>query len=126
MNKDRMKSSAEDHAEAGLWRSWIANIKREQPDEGYHENVFGILIRQSKQQPKSPLQLCLEDVKTELPMYHAVVMFMDGATFLWMSRRRVVIHVYHERAGGERAHRRMILMMKACDLCINGTSFLTP
>ena len=113
-NQYRSHGSAENHAQSGLYKEWISSIKRHQPDSAWHENVFGSLLRQSKQQPKSPLQLCLEIVEQELPQYHAVVLFLDGSTFLWFSRRRVFIHLFHRRAGGRGASKRMVALMKAC------------
>ena len=89
-------------------------MKKEDPDEGWWENVFGAILPTSASEDRSPAQLVIDKIKEDIPHYDVVCFFIDGSTFWSLSRRRIIVHVFHPRAGGRLAHLRMISYMKAC------------
>ena len=110
-NRYRMSAGGFAHDESDLFEDWIDSTLADEPDESMVENVLGMALK-SKADDKSPLQIILDRVALRLPMYHVIVVFLDSELYLVLTRKRLWIHVYHKRVGGEAAHRRMVIMIK--------------
>ena len=104
----RMKLGTEDHHERDLWSAFLRHLVTDDLDEAWLENVMGLLLRESRSNPKSPLQGMLEQASVEAPMFSVRALFMRGSQFLFMSRRRVFIHFCHQRRGGAATQDRMV------------------
>ena len=48
---DRLSKGSAGHEDVGLWEAWIEEIVRLDLDEAWSENVMGIAIRESRQNP---------------------------------------------------------------------------
>ena len=114
-NKDRLKKGTLHHPDHNLFISFVKFLKDFEPLTAWLENVFGFLLRESKKNPEAPITRFLKLCKEELgDLYHIQVYYLDSRTYLEYTRRRVWIHFMHTAAGGELAHRRMSMMLKAC------------
>ena len=102
------------HSEAGLWESWLAELIRLDADEGWAENVFGILHRESRLQTDAPVKKMIEAAARDAPQYHMAIYFVDAWDTWICTRRRVYIHALHERCGGRESHQRMDNYVQAC------------
>lgn len=101
------------HPESQLVPAWCKEVKRGDWDEGWLENVFGLGKRENKKNPVSPLQLLADTVTEELCEYHLQIYFVDGGDCNCLTRRRIWIHVLHNRHGGAATHAKMNNYIKA-------------
>ena len=103
---DRMVKNTE-HADRDLWSAFLDLMIKLDVDEAWLENVMGILLRESRSNPRSPLEVMVEEVTKKAPQYSIRVFFQKGTSFLFLSRRRVFVHFCHARRGGADTQRRM-------------------
>ena len=89
------------HAERDLWSAFLNTMINQDVDEAWMENVMGILLRESKTNPKSSLEVMVEETAIKTPQFSIRVFFQKGSSFLFLSRRRVFVHFCHEHVGGE-------------------------
>ena len=116
-NQNRGKGTRS-HAEGLLYEDFITIMIKEDCDDAWFENVCGILLRESSSDLKSPLQRMIEMANERAPQYAILVLFMDGAGFNLLSRRRVWCHFCHRRVGGVTAQRRLQNYVKVSRLKI--------
>ena len=95
------------HSESHLFDAFLDEMIRNDSDEGWAENVFGVLHRESAKDPQAPITRMIADANAKAPAYDVAVFFLDGHNHWVMTRRRVYIHLLHERVGGKVAHERM-------------------
>jgi len=103
-----------DHPDGHLWESWLQELVRSDADEGWAENVFGILHRESRADPDAPVKKMLVKAEEVAPQFHMAIYFMDAWDSWLFTRRRVYVHALHVRCGGAEAHGRMDSYVKAC------------
>ena len=109
----RISEGTMQHKDRNLWDAFLNELLRIDADEAWLENVMGIVMRESKEVAKSPLQSMIEEASEKAPQYAIRVFFMPGNTFLPLSRRRVFVHMLHNRRGGAAAQDRMVGYLKA-------------
>ena len=105
------------HPESHLFHAFIDMLIRDDADSGFIENVFGMLVK-SKKDAIAPIVLIIAESNRRAPQYSVRVFFLDSETYLVLSRKRVFIHVFHQRVGGRDAHRRMARMLQASRVLI--------
>ena len=111
-HKSRMTKGAFAHSDSDLFESWVAGIKKDEPDFAVMENVLGMSIQTSKED-EAPLRRIVEFIERELPQYSCVVIWTDAIVWLVLNRKRLWIHLVHKRAGGRAAQDRFIALLKA-------------
>ena len=82
-------------------------VVRLDADEGWGENVFGVLHRESRLDPDAPVKKMVAKAAEIAPLYDCAIYFVDSLDSWVFGRRRVYIHLLHQRCGGREAHRRM-------------------
>ena len=111
-NFDRLVKGAMAHPESDLFEHWISQLVADEPDTGCLENVFGMVIK-AKADTVAPLTFVLDAIAVRAPMYDVIVLFLDSIVHMVLSRKRLFVHVMHERCGGAKAHARQVHMLKA-------------
>jgi hypothetical protein len=103
--------------------SALLEIARLDADDGWLENVFGLAVRESKDDGVAPLVRLVNRAHELLPRYSVLVIFVDGQSFNILARRRIYIHVLHERRGGATTQARIgnyiqagLVLSKFCSL----------
>ena len=103
----RLAEGTEAHPESGLYEAAILSAVEDDVDELWLENVFGLAVREKRGDDVSPLQRLIGLAHKNAEDYDVAVYFMDASLFLFMSRRRIWIHLLHQRRGGAACHARM-------------------
>ena len=93
-----------DHAEGHLAEAFLDEVARQDYDEALFENVFGMGIRESRQEERSPLQNIVESAGRKCPQHHVQVYYMNGELHNILCRRRIFVHLLHQRRGGAQTH----------------------
>ena len=99
----RFSQGSNAHKDADLYQAFLQILRALKPKIALVENVYGLLLPESKQVKQTPLETFLAEVAASCEGYHPVVFLMHGSTFMILTRRRVYILLIHESAGGARA-----------------------
>ena len=109
----RMTMGSEAHSDFMLLPAFIRMLQRLQPKGALLENVFGMSLPESTDDPVSPLMKVVEWMRNDGLPYGVRIFVVCGSTFLRWRRRRIYMSLIHNDHGGEDACRKQELIVKA-------------
>ena len=108
----RMTGGSSSHKDADLVDWYVQALLLLRPKVGIMENVFGFCMRESTNNPRTPLESFLEVCALKLPDYAVMPVVLHGSVYHPVSRRRLFIIHAHESVGGADMLKAMKVMMQ--------------
>ena len=99
----RRSGGTTDHDDSSCVAAFLKVLVTLEPKCVLFEQVFGFALRESSQDPRSPLSKMLDEIRAKAPDYQIMVFFARGSTHMILDRHRVYICMVHNRHGGARS-----------------------